>query len=280
MRCPAPDENNTRGHTMSKLTQKAMAQAISDLLQTRTLDKITIKDITDACDLTRNTFYYHFHDVYDLLRWLFEEKSREIMERYEDQDDWEGGLEETLNYIYDNKAMFLHIYESISYDLLFRFISKSGGGIGGCGLELYGVAVDKGDGGSGTRDKHGFAVEIDFFYVVGGRHAATGVKLCLDQCGVVRSFGGGQGRHGAQVACATLVNLVGGGLLAEGVGELLADHQAPLLEGGNFIYRNGLQLATELGGNDFVRGPGVLGSKFFNIVGAGKGGGHKKTYRR
>ena len=45
MRCPAPDENNTRGHTMSKLTQKAMAQAISDLLQTRTLDKITIKDI-------------------------------------------------------------------------------------------------------------------------------------------------------------------------------------------------------------------------------------------
>lgn len=109
---------------MSKLTQKAMAQAISDLLQTRTLDKITIKDITDACDLTRNTFYYHFHDVYDLLRWLFEEKSREIMERYEDQDDWEGGLEETLHYLYDNKAMFLHIYESISYDLLFRFINE------------------------------------------------------------------------------------------------------------------------------------------------------------
>ena len=94
---PAPDENNTRGHTMSKLTQKAMAQAISDLLQTRTLDKITIKDITDACDLTRNTFYYHFHDVYDLLRWLFEEKSKEIMDRYEDQDDWEGGLEETMH---------------------------------------------------------------------------------------------------------------------------------------------------------------------------------------
>lgn len=108
---------------MSKLTQKAMAQAVTDLLQTRTLDKITIKDITDACELTRNTFYYHFHDVYDLLRWLFEEKSREILERYEAQDDWEGGLEETLHYLYDNRTMFMNIYESISDDLLFRFIN-------------------------------------------------------------------------------------------------------------------------------------------------------------
>ena len=108
---------------MSKLTQKAMAQAVSDLLRTRTLDKITIKDITDACELTRNTFYYHFHDVYDLLHWLFEEKTREIMDRYEAQDDWEGGLEETLHYLYDNRTMFLHIYESISDDLLFRFIN-------------------------------------------------------------------------------------------------------------------------------------------------------------
>ncbi|MBQ9016390.1 MAG: TetR/AcrR family transcriptional regulator C-terminal domain-containing protein [Firmicutes bacterium] len=109
---------------MSKLTQRAMAQAISQLLQTRTLDKITIKDITDACGLTRNTFYYHFHDVYDLLRWLFEEKTREITERYEAQDDWEGGLEETLHYLYDHRDMFLHIYESISDDLLLRFINE------------------------------------------------------------------------------------------------------------------------------------------------------------
>lgn len=108
---------------MSKLTQKAMAQALTDLLQTRTLDKITIRDITDACGLTRNTFYYHFHDVYELLGWLFEEKTREIMERYQKESDWEGGLEETLNYLYENRQMMMHIHESISYDLLFRFVN-------------------------------------------------------------------------------------------------------------------------------------------------------------
>lgn len=109
---------------MSKLTQKAMAQAVAQLLATRTLDKITIRDITDACGLTRNTFYYHFHDVYDLLRWLFEEKTMEIRSRYEADADWEGGFEEMLDFFYQNRQMILHIYESINSDLLFRFVNE------------------------------------------------------------------------------------------------------------------------------------------------------------
>lgn len=108
---------------MSNLSEQAMAVAITELLKNRSLDKITIRDITDACGLTRNTFYYHFHDVYDLLRWLFEEKTRQIVERYQADEDWEGGLEETLEYMYENRRMMVHIQESISYDLLFRFIN-------------------------------------------------------------------------------------------------------------------------------------------------------------
>lgn len=109
---------------MSNLTQHAMAQAVSELLKTRTLDKITIKDITDECGLTRNTFYYHFHDIYDLLRWLFEQKTKEIIKKYQSEDDWEGGLEAMLHYLYENRQMMNHVHESISYDLLLRFVNE------------------------------------------------------------------------------------------------------------------------------------------------------------
>ena len=108
---------------MNQLTQKALARAIMDLLRTRTLDKITIRDITDSCGLTRNTFYYHFHDIYDLLRWIFQEMTDEIMNKYVDEQDWEGGLEETLAFLYENRQMILHVYESISFDLLLRFVN-------------------------------------------------------------------------------------------------------------------------------------------------------------
>lgn len=109
---------------MSKLTEKALAQAAMNLLKSRPLDKITIKDITESCGLTRNTFYYHFHDVYELLRWIFEQKTDAIMAKYRDEEDWEGGLAETLDYLYKNQQMITHIHESISDDLLLRFINE------------------------------------------------------------------------------------------------------------------------------------------------------------
>ena len=108
---------------MSKLTERAMAEAVSRLLETRTLDKITIKDITDECGLTRNTFYYHFHDIYELLRWLFEQKTDEIVKEYSREDNWEGGLKKVLDYLYEHRQMMFHIYESLSDDLLLRFIN-------------------------------------------------------------------------------------------------------------------------------------------------------------
>ena len=32
--------------------------------------KITIQNVTDHCGLNRQTFYYHFKDMYDLLNWI------------------------------------------------------------------------------------------------------------------------------------------------------------------------------------------------------------------
>ena len=108
---------------MKNLTERAMAQALSKLLETRTLDKITIRDITDECGLTRNTFYYHFHDVYDLLHFMFKEKTDEIMRQYRIESDWEGGLEATLDFLYQHRRMMIHLDESINDDMVLRFIN-------------------------------------------------------------------------------------------------------------------------------------------------------------
>ena len=44
-----------------------LAEALCQLLETKTLEKITVKDIVARCGVNRQTFYYHFHDVYDLM---------------------------------------------------------------------------------------------------------------------------------------------------------------------------------------------------------------------
>ena len=42
------------------------------------IDKITIHDITERCGIRRQNFYYHFEDMYDLMRWMFQEEAMSL----------------------------------------------------------------------------------------------------------------------------------------------------------------------------------------------------------
>ena len=52
---------------MSELTKRAIQESFKKLLSNQPLDKITVKNITDDCGVNRNTFYYHYSDIYQLL---------------------------------------------------------------------------------------------------------------------------------------------------------------------------------------------------------------------
>ena len=64
---------------MSDLTKKALAEALKNRLSKTTLKNITIKDLTDDCGLNRQTFYYHFSDIYELMEWIFVDEANRIL---------------------------------------------------------------------------------------------------------------------------------------------------------------------------------------------------------
>ena len=49
-----------------------LAEAVKVCMKTTSVEKITVKEIVDACGTTRQTFYRHFQDKYDLVNWYFE----------------------------------------------------------------------------------------------------------------------------------------------------------------------------------------------------------------
>ena len=59
------------GSIMSDSTKYALARSLKKVLEKKSLDKITITDITDDCGVNRQTFYYHFHDIYELIEWMY-----------------------------------------------------------------------------------------------------------------------------------------------------------------------------------------------------------------
>ena len=56
---------------MADFTKLAIEQAAKEILSKKPISKIKISEITDACGVNRQTFYYHFDDIYDLLKYLF-----------------------------------------------------------------------------------------------------------------------------------------------------------------------------------------------------------------
>lgn len=72
-----------RTYTAANQTKRALAAVLKELMGQKSLNKITIHDLTERCGIRRQNFYYHFEDVYGLLRWTFEEEALSLLEQHE-----------------------------------------------------------------------------------------------------------------------------------------------------------------------------------------------------
>lgn len=45
-------------------------RGIKKLIKEKSLHKITIQDIVEESGLTRQSFYYHFHDICEIIEWI------------------------------------------------------------------------------------------------------------------------------------------------------------------------------------------------------------------
>lgn len=59
---------------MKQDTKQKIALAIVQLMQERPLRKITVQDMMERTQMTRQSFYYHFQDIQDVLTWIVEQK--------------------------------------------------------------------------------------------------------------------------------------------------------------------------------------------------------------
>ena len=51
-------------------------------METESFEKITVKDIVEDCGVNRQTFYYHFQDIYELLGWIYKTEAVEGIAGY------------------------------------------------------------------------------------------------------------------------------------------------------------------------------------------------------
>ncbi len=110
---------------MTQFTQQAILEAFVHLLGQMPLDKITVKEIVEACGISRNTFYYHFGDIYAVLEALFSRDVQRICDEGKADDSWADGLERAVTFFSDNRRAVYHVYNSINHGQLEQYLYRA-----------------------------------------------------------------------------------------------------------------------------------------------------------
>lgn len=107
---------------MAKFTKKAIIYGFLRILKEKSLDKVTVKDICELCEINRNTFYYYFDDVYDVLDYIFQMEKEAVLKETEENPSFYDEYRRSAAIILNNKKAVIHIAESKHGDTLRRYL--------------------------------------------------------------------------------------------------------------------------------------------------------------
>ena len=102
-------------------TKRTLAASLKGFMEKKPLSKITISEIIADCGVNRKTFYYHFDDIYALLKWMLEKEAIEVVKQFDLLVDYREAVLFVMNYVRENKHLLCCAYDSMGRDEMKRF---------------------------------------------------------------------------------------------------------------------------------------------------------------
>lgn len=110
---------------MSDLTKQALVESFKKQLRSKPFDKITVSDITDDCGLSRQTFYYHFDNMFGVIRWAYANDAEEEFRGNKAPITWRDGVESMLRYTLKERDLIEGAYNSRTRTELLDYYMES-----------------------------------------------------------------------------------------------------------------------------------------------------------
>ncbi|MBQ8700300.1 MAG: TetR/AcrR family transcriptional regulator C-terminal domain-containing protein [Acidaminococcaceae bacterium] len=102
-------------------TKEVLAASIMELAKTKSVDKISVKEIVKNCGLTATTFYNHFQDKYQLLAWIYNRNIEELLADTKSPINWQAALIAFCTPLQENRAFYKNVLKNTAGQTSFRY---------------------------------------------------------------------------------------------------------------------------------------------------------------
>ena len=124
-----------------KTSKEILAESFREVAESKNIDKITVKDITENCGYSPATFYRQFRDKYDLIAWDYTRELKNILSKMDgSKTEWQHTLLCVAHFFHDRKRylanLFLHTsglesfisyMQEIHFQCLKEIVTKASG---------------------------------------------------------------------------------------------------------------------------------------------------------
>lgn len=111
-------KENTKERITTINTKRMFADALTGLLKQKPLSKITVTELINFCGVNHKTFYYHFSNIYDLIKWMLEYDIIRHIKEFNLLKDYKDVIHIVSDYMEKNKSILHQILKDIGREQL------------------------------------------------------------------------------------------------------------------------------------------------------------------
>ena len=104
-------------------TKGRIAEAVEQMLQTRPVCKITVQSVMEQTQMKRQSFYYHYQDIYSVLEWIVETELCTPLQFDSAQAPGEWCMQ-ALMLLREKQALLRKISQALGQETMYRLTAK------------------------------------------------------------------------------------------------------------------------------------------------------------
>ena len=107
-------------------TQEIICKALEELLQSSSMDKITVRMVCEKAGISRQALYNHYYTLIAVLEDMITRQMKQALGEQNVNLTWESGFERILSCMREHKVMLLYVYRSKSRNELLGIFERYG----------------------------------------------------------------------------------------------------------------------------------------------------------